>query len=75
MKKKTLEVGYESRFWGGCTQVLELGAGQGVVALALSRLTPDSCKIVTVDYGVPIDPYIKGILGARLEEHTGELIV
>lgn len=74
-QRTMLAAGYGSGFWGKCTNILELGAGQGAVALALSRLTTNNCKIVTVDYDVSIHQHVRDALGPRLEERTGELIV
>jgi len=71
IERSMAKVGFADNFWSKCESVLELGAGQGVVALALSRLTPASCEIATVDFDVPIHENVKTQVGRRLRENLG----
>jgi len=67
--------GLGDEFWNDCANILELGAGQGIVVLALSYLTPTDCKIKTVDIEIPIHSEVVKKMGERLESHLDQTIV
>ncbi|MDH5533466.1 MAG: hypothetical protein OEX81_03510 [Candidatus Pacebacteria bacterium] len=60
---------FGEEFWNNCDNVLELGAGQGIIALALFRLVNESCKIHTLDIEVPLHRQVIKTLGSQLESN------
>jgi hypothetical protein len=61
-------------FWDNCQHILELGAGQGIIALALYHLVEQSCQISTLDIEVPLHPQVITEIGSQLDAHLGETI-
>jgi len=61
-------------FWDNRQLTLELGAGQGIIALALYRLVQQSCQISTLDIEVPLHPQVIAEMGSQLDPHLGETI-
>jgi len=61
-------------FWDNRQHTLELGAGQGIIALALYRLVQQSCQISTLDIEVPLHPQVVVEIGSQLDPHLGQTI-